>query len=144
MTAKQQEGFMRSQTNRPSSRPNGSVGAAADKQRWADDSGPPRGLLQPPTSSLEMSTKPTWTVRSLRDLNEAIRLEDWPDNPAHVRQATLGAERACRQRIEAEAARLASIARAEKNRFRNPWGKHVKVKSTCGPDADLANEKECK
>ena len=77
-----------------------SSGAGTAGQRWEDDGGPLQ--VQPPISPLEYSTKPTWSVLSLRDLNLAIRLGHWPDNPAHLQRAAAEVERA---RAAAEAAR---------------------------------------
>ena len=93
--------------------------AGAAGERWEDDGGPLR--VQPPVSPLEYSAKPGWSVLSLRDLNLAVRLGDWPDNPAHLRRAAVEAERAGLKAIEVEAERVAAHVRAERNRDRNPW-----------------------
>ena len=95
------------------------AGAGAAGQRWEDDGGPP--LVQPPISPLELSAKPGWSVLSLRDLNQAIRLEDWPENPTHRRRQAEDAESGRLRAIELEAVRMASRARADRNRHRNPW-----------------------
>ena len=97
------------------------AGAVAGEagQRWEDDGGPFRVL--PPVSPLEFSMKPTWSVVSLRDLNEAVRLGDWPDNPDHLRRAARDAEREKRAAIELAAERAASRAHAKRNRDRNLW-----------------------
>jgi len=78
-------------------------------------------LVQPPISPLELSAKPAWSVLSLRHLNQAIRLGDWPDDPAILRRAVESAERKKLHAGELEANRLASRARADRNRYRNPW-----------------------
>ena len=93
--------------------------AGAAGQRWEDDGGP--FLMEAPISPLEFSLKPAWSVLSLRDLNQAIRLEDWADNPAHRRRRAEDVEGARLRAIESEAKRVASRARAEHNRDRNPW-----------------------
>ena len=93
--------------------------AGSAGQRWEDDGGPP--LEQPPVSPREFSAKPTWSVLSLTDLNQAIRLEDWPDNPAHRRRRAQDSEWGRLRAIELEAERTASRAHAERNRDRNPW-----------------------
>jgi hypothetical protein len=77
--------------------------------------------LQPPRSSLELKVKPAWSVLSLADLNMAIRLEQWADNPAHLLRH---AEEDARLKSRADAAkaeRAASGRRAQLNRYRNPW-----------------------
>jgi hypothetical protein len=78
-------------------------------------------LVQPPISPLELSAKPAWSVLSLRALNRAIRLGDWPDNPANLRPAEENAERKKLEDGEVDANRVASRARADRNRYRNPW-----------------------
>ena len=107
--------------------------ARAARERWEDDGGParvpspsnplvpPPTPLTPPVSPREFSVKPTWSVRSLRDLNEAVRLGDWPDNPDHARRLAADAERARAASAEIEAERAATRAHAERHRDRNPW-----------------------
>jgi hypothetical protein len=92
-------------------------------QRWEDDGGSSVGgpLHQPPPSLMELSAKPGWSVQSLRELNKAIRLQDWPDNPAHLRRRAVKTERARIAAVQDEAARAAARADAERNRDRNPW-----------------------
>src|SRR5688500_2785410 len=80
-------------------------GAGPAGQRWEDDGGPLQ--VQPRISPLEHSTKPTWSVLSLRDLSLAIRLGHWPDNPAHLQRAA----EAGRARARAAAAAAAAEAR---------------------------------
>src|SRR5690348_4883872 len=63
-------------------------------------------LVQPPISPLELSAKPTWSVLSLRDLNQAIRLADWRENPANLRRAEEDTERTKLQAGELEAKRI--------------------------------------
>jgi hypothetical protein len=91
----------------------------APTEKHDNDGGPL--LAQPPISPLELSAKPGWSVLSLRALNQAIRLGDWPDNPANLRRAEENAERKKVEAGELEATRTASRARAERNRYRNPW-----------------------
>jgi hypothetical protein len=88
-------------------------------QQWEDDGGPPPP--QPPACPLELAAKPTWSVVSLRDLNLAIRLGHWPDNPAHLRRAAAEARRARQTAMDDKALQAASRARAFRNRDRNPW-----------------------
>ena len=95
------------------------AGASAAKQRWEDDGGPPR--TEPPVSPLEFSAKPSWSVQSLRDLNLAIRLGDWPDNPTTLRRHAAEAERARVASLALKAQRAADRAHAERHRDRNPW-----------------------
>jgi hypothetical protein len=76
---------------------------------------------EPPPSSLEFAAKPTWSVQSLRDLNLAVRLGDWPDNPDHARRLAVVAERASVTSAELEARRISARAHAQRYRDRNPW-----------------------
>jgi hypothetical protein len=92
--------------------------AAAAGQRWEDDGGPLQ--VQPPISPpLKDSTKPTWSVLSLRDLNLAIRLGHWPDNPAPLQRAAAEAGRA-RARARARASAAAATAEARENDGSSP------------------------
>jgi len=76
-----------------------SVGTAATaRQQWEEDGGPLQ--IGPPISPLEFSTKPTWSVLSLRDLNLAIRVGHWPDDPADLQRAAAEAERRRRPATE--------------------------------------------
>jgi hypothetical protein len=93
--------------------------AEASCEKRKNDSG--TLLVQPPISPLELSAKPAWSVLSLRDLNAAIRLADWPDNPDHLRRAQENAERNKLDADELEAKRIASSARAHRDRYRNAW-----------------------
>ena len=74
--------------------------AGAARQQWEDDGGPLQ--VRPPICPLEFSSKPTWSVLSLRDLNLAIRVGHWPDNPAALQRAA----------AEAEHSRAAAVAAA--------------------------------
>ena len=98
------------------------AGSGSAGERWEDNGAPLRiQPLQPPISPLEFSHKPSWSVQSLRDLNEAVRLGDWPDNPAHLRRRAEEAQQAKVTSAEDEAQRAASHAHAERHRDRNPW-----------------------
>ena len=88
-------------------------------ERWEDDGGPAR--VQPSVCALDLKSKPAWSVLSLRDLTEAIRLEGWVDNPARLVQVAERKERARLGAIQKEEQNEAAAARAEKNRHRNPW-----------------------
>jgi hypothetical protein len=78
------------------------AGAGTATQQWEDDGGP---LQVPPViCPPEVATKPTWSILSLRDLNLAIRLGDWPDNPAQLRRAAAA---------EAQRGRTAGEARGD-------------------------------
>jgi hypothetical protein len=81
--------------------------AGAARQQWEDDGGPLQ--VRPPICPLEFSSKPTWSVLSLRDLNLAIRVGHWPDNPAALQRAAADAERS---RAKAKAAAAATAAEA--------------------------------
>jgi hypothetical protein len=89
------------------------------KQRWEDDGGPL--FIEPPTAAAGAAWKPAWSVLSLRDLNEAIRLERQANSPARLRQE---ADRAEHQRMLAthvEEDRIADAARADRDVNRNAW-----------------------
>ena len=64
---------------------------------------------------------PPWSVLSLADLNMAIRLEQWADNPAHRLRRAEAEARLKRSAAAAEAVRAASVRRAQLNWYRNPW-----------------------
>ena len=76
--------------------------AGAARQQWEDDGGPLQ--VRPPICPLEFSSKPTWSVR---DLNLAIRVGHWPDNPAALQRAAAEAEHS---RAAAAAATAATAA----------------------------------
>ena len=88
-------------------------------QRWEDDGGSLPG--QAPVLPTELPSKPAWSVLSLIDLNEAIRLEHWPDNPVHLRRRAEETERRRLRAIEVEEERMATFAHAERHRHRNHW-----------------------
>ena len=88
--------------------------AGAAPQQWEDDGGPLQ--VRPPICPLEFLSKPTWSVRSLRDLNLAIRVGHWPDNPAALQSAAAEAERS---RAKAKAA-AATAAEARDDHQENP------------------------
>ena len=103
----------------------------APDQRWEDDGGPckvkpgdaaaaARATEGPPPPG-QFVTKPTWSVRSLRDLNAAVRLQQWPENPAHAVRAASEAERRRLRAIDGAAERAASATHAQLHRDRNPW-----------------------
>lgn len=88
-------------------------------QRWDDDGGSlPAPLRLYP---IELASKPAWSVLSLRDLNEAIRLEQSPDSPLRLQRQADEAERRRLRAIEVEEERMATFAHAERNRYRNHW-----------------------
>ena len=76
---------------------------------------------EPPPSSLELKVQPEWSVLSLADLNMAIRLEQWADNPAHRLRRTEAAARLESRAAAIEAERAAAMRRAQLNLYRNPW-----------------------
>ena len=91
----------------------------AAKERWEDEGGP---LNDPAVVFGKLhATKPSWSVLSLRDLNEAIRREHQADHPARLQQEVERAERKRIQKAEVEARKAAAIAHAERNRYRNAW-----------------------
>jgi len=99
-----------------------SVGKSAG-QRWGDDGGPVEAppAAPAPVAAVELTSKPPWSVLSLRDLNEAIRLERWSDNPVRLQHEAEQLERRRLSAVQVEQANAASTARAQQNRYRNPW-----------------------
>ncbi|HEX8522053.1 MAG TPA: hypothetical protein VF669_07340 [Tepidisphaeraceae bacterium] len=57
----------------------------------------------------------------MRELNQAIRLEDWPDNPDNLRRAEENTELKKLQAEELAENRTASRAREDRDRYRNHW-----------------------
>jgi hypothetical protein len=108
-------------------RPNKQVQSAGEaaRERWEDDGGPPSGL--PPVfardlaSVGEFTSKPAWSVPSLRALNEAVRMERWAENPERLRREAdrSDARRAAAAQVGAD--RAADAARAYDYRHRNAW-----------------------
>ena len=100
-------------------RPVQSAGQAA-RERWEDDGGP---LSDQPRDFLigELTSKPAWSVLSLRDLNEAIRREKQTDDPVRLRQEFERAERSRRRSIEVDNDQVAAAARAKRDRYGNAW-----------------------
>ena len=102
--------------------PQGSAGQAAGqtaKQNWENDGGPSNERAAHVGS--EIAKKPSWSVLSLRDLNEAIRQSGRPDDPWRVHQEAqrLNDARAAAARtaeFKREAAR-----RSKRDFYRNPW-----------------------
>ena len=108
-----------------SEQPSGSQGRAGQpagqtaKQNWENDGGPSNERVAHVES--EIARKPSWSVLSLRDLNEAIRQSARPDDPWRVHQE---AQRSADER--AGAARTADLkaaaaTRAKRDFYRNPW-----------------------
>jgi hypothetical protein len=93
--------------------------ATTPGQRWEDDGG--SLPVQPPVLPTELPSKPAWSVLSLIDLNEAIRLEHWPDNPVHLRRRAEETERLRLHALEVEEERMATFAHAQRHRHRNHW-----------------------
>jgi hypothetical protein len=88
----------------------------AAQQRWDDDGGPVNDVL---VFAGELTSKPDWSVLSLRDLNESVRAAHAP-----ARLRTEGARRIGRQRLRALGAhdeKVAGAARAERDRYGNDW-----------------------
>jgi hypothetical protein len=100
-------------------RPVQSAGQAA-RERWEDDGGPlgdqPRDFLVG-----ELTSKPAWSVLSLRDLNAAIRREEQTDDPVRLQQEFDRAERWRIQAVEVHKNKLAASARAKRDRYGNAW-----------------------
>jgi hypothetical protein len=67
------------------------------------------------------TTKPPWSVRSLQELNEAIRQSQRPDSPWRLHEEAARAEREKVENAEAHDARIAAAERRYRNRFRNAW-----------------------
>ena len=97
----------------------GPVPAEAAGERWEDDGG--SLAVRPPFLPKPILSKPPWSVLPLDQLNEAIRLEQWADNPAHAQRRAEEAERRRLRAIEIEEERMATFAHAERNRHRNHW-----------------------
>lgn len=100
------------------------------RQRWEDDGGGRAGAggggERPGGSAAadlvfagELTSKPGWSVLSLRDLNEAIRQARDPARlrAEQSRQLDRRHEREARDRDE----KAASATRAERDRYRNAW-----------------------
>ena len=104
----------------PTSRARG--GGAAAAQRWQDD-GAPLNQRPPvdPAGVGPYTSKPAWSVLSLRDLNSAVGREQRADDPARLRHEAQRAER--RQAVAAQVAedKAAAAARAYRDRDRNAW-----------------------
>ena len=69
----------------------------------------------------EYASKPGWSVRSLMDLNAAIRRGRSADDPRRLRQASERARRASARAAEARADAAADGAHARRNQYRNDW-----------------------
>jgi hypothetical protein len=91
----------------------------AASQRWEDDGGSSGNRFK--AARREPESKPAWSVRSLRDLNRAIREEARVDNPRRLHEEA--------QRVERERARASQVTqerkdravRAERDRYGNAW-----------------------
>jgi len=66
-------------------------------------------------------TKPAWSVRSVENLNEAIRQNQRPDSPWRLHEEASRAKVEKARLKQAHAARIEAAARAHRNRHRNPW-----------------------
>ena len=99
--------------------------AEAARERWEDDGGPPSGaplaFVRDPANVGEFTSKPAWSVLSLRALNEAVRMARWAENPERLRleAARSEARRAAAAQVGAD--RAADAARAYDDRHRNAW-----------------------
>jgi len=88
-------------------------------ERWEDDGGP---STDPAVAAPgKFSRKPAWSVLSLHDLNEAIRREQAADDPARLEMESARIERARIRAVDARDAKVASAARAVRDRYRNDW-----------------------
>jgi len=85
--------------------------------RWEDDGGP---VIQP-TAALIVGRKPSWSVLSLEDLNEALRRAGDPDDPVRAHEESQQLERAQAATVARAAARAAAAALAHRDRHRNAW-----------------------
>ena len=101
--------------------PQGAAQVAAE--RWENEGGPLRDPPRdPPTTVVGPYTrKPAWSVLSLRDLNESVRLERRADDPARLAMEAGRAARAAVRAAEASEDEAAAAARAGRDRHRNPW-----------------------
>ena len=82
--------------------------------RWEDDGGP---VVQP-TAALIVGRKPSWSVLSLEDLNEALRRAG---DPVRAHEESQQLERAQAATVARAAARAAAAALAHRDRHRNAW-----------------------
>ena len=103
----------------PTSRARGGGRAAA--QRWQDDGAPHNERPPVAHAAGEFTSRPAWSVLSLRDLNEAVRQESRGNAPARLRQESERAERRGRCAAQAADDRAAAAARAGSDRHRNAW-----------------------
>lgn len=91
----------------------------AAQQRWEDDGGPVHDSPPACVFAGELTSKPDWSVLSLRHLNEAIRLAH---DPARLRAEE--AQRIDRQRIrdiQTHDDKVANAVRAQRDRYLNDW-----------------------
>jgi len=96
-----------------------SIGQAAG-QRWEDDGGPLNDMPRQRPSD-EFTSKPSWSVLSLRDLNDAIRRAKRIDDPVKLQQEFDRAERRAIKAVAAYKERSAAGARAKHDRYGNAW-----------------------
>jgi hypothetical protein len=99
----------------------GQSGGNAARERWEDDGGPAEMQALVSVSIPELTSKPAWSVLSLRDVNEAIWQEHWLGSPIRLQREAERMERARLGAIQIEDETAAAVARAEKNHDRNPW-----------------------
>jgi hypothetical protein len=104
----------------PQSKPPAPQGAAqVAAERWENEGGP---LRDPPSNFVGPYTrKPAWSVLSLHDLNESVRLERRADDPARLAMEAGRAARAAARAAEALEDKVGAAARAGRDRHRNPW-----------------------
>ena len=89
--------------------------AETANQRWENECGAPKE--SPPA----YAQKPAWSVRPLRELNEAIRQSRNPHSPWPLHEEASRAERKSAETRRARAAAIAARARAYGDRHRNAW-----------------------
>lgn len=89
-------------------------------QRWADDGGP-CPAVEAAAGPPDVTTKPVWSVLSLKDLQQAIRRATRADDSENERQRQANSARADACAAEAAEARRADAARAWHDRYRNAW-----------------------
>ena len=87
----------------------------------------------PPPDDADLTSRPSWSVLSLQELNAAIRRER-AEEPARRARA---AERAEQVRIRAIDAESSRVAAAERDRYRNAW-EHTCYRGRTRPDDDRA------
>ena len=89
--------------------------AEAASHRWENEGG---SSEDQPSAYTE---KPAWSVRPLRELNEAVRESENPHSPWRLHEEASRAERENAEASRIRAAEIDAHARAYRDRHRNAW-----------------------